>query len=266
MTKFAYQYDYQISSLDDDYHNKTYLQEYQYENDVYKFNIHGTKDFHLSLNNISHGDNADLYLYKDSNHNGVLDHHDLQVASSRNSGNADELLSYQASDGKYFAHVEYYSSNDGYINYEFDITANHANNNIKIEAEDYDSYYDKSHGNNGRVYRYDDVDIEYSNDYDGGYSIGWIEKGEYLNYNVNIPHSGYYEVVGRVASDLDQHHSIGVSANNGHETNISFGNTGGWYSWQDAYGGEIYLNEGHNTLTLGMNGSGFNVNYIELVA
>lgn len=265
MTRFSHQYDYNIGLLNHDYHNSASLQANYYENDVYEFDIHGTKDLHISLNNISHGDDADLYLYQDSNHNGILDTGDIELSSSKNYSNSDELIHHQANSGKYFAHVKYFYSNDSYIDYKLDLNANHLPSNIRIEAEDYSSYYDTTHGNEGGQYRHDNVDIEYSKDYDNGYSVGWIQHGEFLTYDVHVPHSDYYQVVGRVASDLNREHILGVSANNGHATNIKFGDTGGWYSWQDANGGEIYLNEGHNTLTLEMNGSGFNVNYIDLV-
>ncbi|ELS03362.1 CBM6-containing protein [Xenococcus sp. PCC 7305] len=268
MTRFAYQFDYDLGTLDHQpvYRSQTLIND-QYENDIYEFDIHDTKDLHLSLNNISHGDDADLYLYHDSNYNGVLDDSDIQVAYSINGGNSDDIIDYQAGAGTYFARVGYYSDGgDHQIDYDLDLVANSTSHTIRVEAEDYNSYYDTTHGNEGGVYRHDDVDIEHSNDYDGGYSVGWTQHGEFLTYDVHVPHEGYYQVVGRVASDLNRAHSLGVSANNGHSTEINFGDTGGWYSWQNANGGDIYLNAGHNTLTLDVNSSGFNVNYVELVS
>src|ERR1022692_2972076 len=68
----------------------------------------------------------------------------------------------------------------------------------RIEAENYDtngpgiSYYDVSTGNNGGVYRSDDVDIESTTDTGGGYDVGWISAGEWLTYTVNVQETAVY--------------------------------------------------------------------------
>src|SRR3954447_25556980 len=62
----------------------------------------------------------------------------------------------------------------------------------RIEAENYDtsgpsvSYFDLTPGNSGGVYRTDDVDIEATQDSGGGYDVGWISSGEWLNYTLNV--------------------------------------------------------------------------------
>ena len=71
---------------------------------------------------------------------------------------------------------------------------------IRIEAEDYNSYSDSSNGNDGGAYRSDNVDIESTSDVGGGYNVGWIESGESLTYNFNVTESGTYKLVSRVAS------------------------------------------------------------------
>ena len=137
---------------------------------------------------------------------------------------------------------------------------------IKIEAENYVNYFDTTSGNNGGAYRNDDVDIELSQDFDGGFSVGWTSQGEWLTYDVFAPEAGSYQVIGRVASDLDdRQHSFNVSLN-GQTTQLSFGDTGGWYSWLDVAGGSLDLNAGFNTLRVDMNSAGFNINYFDLIA
>ena len=138
-------------------------------------------------------------------------------------------------------------------------------NNIRIEAEDYVDYHDTTPGNIGGAYRNDDVDIEVSQDFDNGFSVGWIEQGEWLTYDINVPKDGVYQIVGRVASDLDLAHSLDVSLD-GQTTELSFGDTGGWYSWEDVVGDGLHLTAGNHTLRLDMASSGFNVNYIDLIA
>ncbi|MCK5565656.1 MAG: carbohydrate-binding protein [Planctomycetes bacterium] len=72
----------------------------------------------------------------------------------------------------------------------------------RIEAEEYNNggqgvaYYDTTSGNSGGEFRTDDVDIESR---DGGYTVGWVDDGEWLEYTVNAT-SGVYELKARVAS------------------------------------------------------------------
>ena len=59
-----------------------------------------------------------------------------------------------------------------------------------IQAEDFDNggegvgYHDTDATNNGGAYRQTGVDIESSSA--GGYDVGWIASGEWMNYTVNV--------------------------------------------------------------------------------
>ena len=140
---------------------------------------------------------------------------------------------------------------------------------IRVEAEDYlddrysfeQTFYDTDYQNQGGGYRDRPVDIEPTSDISGGFNVGWIEAGEWLTYSVDIPYDGNYQVVGRVASDIDTSHSLDISIG-GQYTNLGFGDTGGWRSWTDVMGDDLYLTAGTHEMRLDMNTSGFNVNYI----
>lgn len=125
MSRFAYEFNYDLGSLDSHPEQRsTFLRDNQYENDIYEFDIHGTRNINLSLNSISAGDDADLYLYRDSNHNGILDSSDIQVSSSLHFGNNDDMINYRASEGTYFTRVNYYSSQgNNRIDYDLDLSA-----------------------------------------------------------------------------------------------------------------------------------------------
>jgi endonuclease/exonuclease/phosphatase family metal-dependent hydrolase len=103
-----------------------------------------------------------------------------------------------------------------------------------IQAVDFDNgangtaYWDSSSGNSGGQYRSTDVDIETSSE--GGYNVGWIGAGEWLNYTVNVASAGTYTFEFRVASTgggtlhlefngQDKTGGVGVPA------------TDGWQSW-----------------------------------
>lgn len=106
------------------YSNSTYLNDY-WTDDVYTFNISDTSSINLNLHNISAGDDADLYLYADTNNNGVFDAgSDQQLEDSNRSGNSDDSINYLASAGTYFAQVQTYSlGGDGSLNYRLDASA-----------------------------------------------------------------------------------------------------------------------------------------------
>ncbi|MEA5464082.1 pre-peptidase C-terminal domain-containing protein [Leptothoe sp. PORK10 BA2] len=92
--------------------------------DVFEFDITGNRVIGLYLHGITSGDGADLRLFRDSNHSGILDSGDQQVASSRRSGNANDVIDYSAIPGTYFAQVERYApgSNDS-VFYNLDLSA-----------------------------------------------------------------------------------------------------------------------------------------------
>src|SRR6185369_3395502 len=52
------------------------------------------------------------------------------------------------------------------------------------------SYHDATNGNAGGAYRATDVDLEPASD--GGYDVGWVTAGEWLNYTVNVATAGDY--------------------------------------------------------------------------
>ena len=105
-----------------------------------------------------------------------------------------------------------------------------------IEAEDYDlggllqGYWDEGMTNEGGEYRPDQgVDIEVASE--GGYNVGWIREGEWLEYTVDVDCAGPYAFGARVASQSTGgtfHMEIdGVDATG----SIIIPSTGGWQSW-----------------------------------
>src|SRR3954468_1955268 len=60
----------------------------------------------------------------------------------------------------------------------------------RIDAASFDeggegsAYHDATPGNAGGQSRSSDVDIEPASE--GGYDVGWIDAGEWLNYTVNV--------------------------------------------------------------------------------
>jgi len=75
-----------------------------------------------------------------------------------------------------------------------------------IQAEDFDEggqnvgYYDITPGNTGGEYRIgEDVDIQACSQ--GGYNVGWIDAGEWMEYTITVAGSGDFKFEFRVSSD-----------------------------------------------------------------
>ena len=138
----------------------------------------------------------------------------------------------------------------------------------RIEAEAYDlggdgvAYSDSDGGNNGGDYRSDHVDIQTASDTGGGYNVGWIEPGEWLEYTVEVAAAGIYEVAFRIASNSGGalHLEIGGIDIT---PSVSLSTSGGWQSWTTVVTESLPLAAGEHVLRLRIDDNGFNLNYID---
>ena len=108
-------------------------------NDVYSFSLGsdgtGYGNINLSLHDINQGEDADLYLYRDSNGNGVLDSSDQFVNSSARSGNADDSINVRTTAGNYFAQVSRYAPGSaGDVSYRLDLSASRPSNLLPVDV------------------------------------------------------------------------------------------------------------------------------------
>ncbi|MFZ5988112.1 MAG: glycoside hydrolase family 9 protein, partial [Bacillota bacterium] len=117
-----------------------------------------------------------------------------------------------------------------------------------IEAENYDNMYG----------------IQTESCVEGGLNVGWIDTGDWLDYNVNVQSEGTYTVEYRVASTQ----STGKLALRKGTVNLassSIPNTGGWQNWTTIKA-TVNLSAGTQTLRLYAEGSLFNINWIKFTS
>ncbi|MBN1410492.1 MAG: carbohydrate-binding protein [Spirochaetales bacterium] len=138
----------------------------------------------------------------------------------------------------------------------------------RIEAEDYNSggegvaYHDTSGGNTGGAYRSDDVDMEACSE--GGYNVGWIVAGEWLKYNVSIAQAGTYSATVRHASGITAAQNIHLEVDGAAISgSVSLAATGGWQTWISTTVNNLSLPAGNHVLTLYLEGTDFNINYLD---
>jgi len=137
-----------------------------------------------------------------------------------------------------------------------------------IEAENYDiacpgiAYYDTDAANQGGAYRTDAVDVETCSDTTGGYDVGYIADGEWLEYTISSVQTGKYALSFRVASNnAVVTKSIDVYLDSVKITSVPVANTGGWQTWQTVTVNDIVITGGSNKiLRLQFNGGLFNLN------
>ena len=122
-----------------------------------------------------------------------------------------------------------------------------------IEAEQYDmggqniAYYDLSTANEGGAFRSDAVDIEATSS--GGYNVGWIQNGEWLDYSIVINTSGNYKIDARIAAVADGK-TFALQLDGVTLGSFSVPNTGGWQNWQIVTLNNIVLTAGQKTLRI----------------
>lgn len=124
-----------------------------------------------------------------------------------------------------------------------------------IEGEDYDlgcdAYADMSDGNTGGLYRNDDVDI--TDGADGGYAIGWIDEGEWLEYTVDVANTATYDVEYVVASP-DGTGEIQLQVDGETLATMAVPNTTDWSIYETATA-TVDLTEGVQVIRLVFSGS-----------
>jgi beta-glucosidase len=161
----------------------------------------------------------------------------------------------------------------------------------RIEAEDYDlggeevAYHDTTPGNDGTAYRGDDVDIEPTTDVEGGFNVGWTERGEWLSYSVDVAAAGLYDIQLRVASAMARTISetlevagpvswtVPVTLKLHVEldgTDVSgpmaFVATAGWQNWTSVTARRVPLPAGEHTMRLAIEADGININWLAFSA
>ncbi len=124
----------------------------------------------------------------------------------------------------------------------------------KIEAEDFMSM--------------EGVELETTTDVGGGQNVGYLDPGDYLEYEIIVTQSGNYRVDYRTAAQYGigalQLQLIDNSGNTTALHSTSFNATGGWQTWATS-SDYANLTTGRHTIRLLITQAPFNLNWIEFV-
>jgi hypothetical protein len=139
-----------------------------------------------------------------------------------------------------------------------------------IKAEEYDlggegiAYHDLDAANQGGAFRLSEgVDIETCSE--GGYNVGWMSTGEWIEYTVSVITTAKYTIRMRVASDLIGG-TVHIAFNDHDVTGIqTVPNTGGWQQWVSLDIPHIQLDSGVQVMRLSVDNAGYNVTYVQFI-
>jgi len=140
-----------------------------------------------------------------------------------------------------------------------------------IQGEDYDSggeglaYHDADTANNGGQYRNDGVDIETTTDSGGGYNVGWIENGEWLEYAVNVASTSSYDFSFRTAA-LSTAGTCHVEIDGVDVTGaFTIPVTGAWQTYTSVVKTSASITAGQHIMRVAMDVGAFNLNWLNIV-
>jgi beta-glucanase (GH16 family) len=142
----------------------------------------------------------------------------------------------------------------------------------KIEVEDFDNggegiaYHDATTANQGGKYRTaEGVDIESCSDTGGGYNIGYVASGEWLEYTVNVSYAGTYTIQARVAA-LASGKTFRIEFDGVNKTGtMTVPVTGAWQTWA-TISATATLSAGTQIMRFVSSAADFNVNYFNITA
>jgi hypothetical protein len=110
------------------------------------------------------------------------------------------------------------------------------------------------------------VDVEATTDAGGGQNVGWIDAGDWMSYDVNIPAAGTYRFDYRVASP-NSNMTLRLEKDGGATQlgSVTIPNTGGWQTWGNV-SHTVTLPAGAYSIGIATGTGGFNLNYFTITS
>jgi len=221
-----------------------------------------------------------LTAIKTDNYNYLLDYWKGTVSKPATDWATDALMQ-QADNLKIEKCVYHPDVIDALIRQPFDNTTKPFKKHsvsAAIYFTDYDmgrigkAYFDKDYQNadggqwnKGYAYRNDGVDIETCTDRQtNGFSVGWTEANEWLQYTVDVPEAGNYNISVRYAAAASgakiyiQQYDANISGS------FELPSTGNWTTWNTFVSPTFKLSEGKQPIRIYIENGGCNLNYFEI--
>lgn len=136
-----------------------------------------------------------------------------------------------------------------------------------VDVINYLNHVQGTHSLPGRIQAEDysdmsGIQIEGTSDLGGGLNVGWIDDGDWLDYECEIQFSGSYFINFRIASESSGG-IVKVLVDGTEKLTRNVPITGGWQTW-NTVSSIIDLEAGTNTIRLYAEKGGFNINWFDL--
>jgi hypothetical protein len=105
------------------------------------------------------------------------------------------------------------------------------------------------------------VQLEGTSDFDGVANVGYIDGGDWLEYNINVSDAGDYFLYLRISAN--ENTSTDIYTDELIAGTISIPSTGGWQNWETIKF-SVYLEPGESKLRLLTSTGGFNTNWLNI--
>ena len=109
-----------------------------------------------------------------------------------------------------------------------------------------------------------EIGVEGTGDEGGGLNVGWIDAGDWMEYDLSLAETGNYAISYRAASQGGSNPGIHLSLDGELIDSTAVPATGDWQQWQTVTGGIVNLTSGEYTLRLSTPSGGFNLNWFKL--
>ncbi|WP_340006698.1 carbohydrate-binding protein [Paenibacillus sp. FSL K6-0276] len=100
---------------------------------------------------------------------------------------------------------------------------------------------------------------------EGTLNVGYIDAGDWMDYNVNVATTGIYTVNYRVAVNVGYTGEVQLQVNGVNLKTTSIPSTGGWQNWATV-SDTVTLSAGPQTIRLYASKTGLNLNWFQLLA
>ncbi len=104
------------------------------------------------------------------------------------------------------------------------------------------------------------VDVEASSE--GGQNVGWLDPGDWMVWDINLPSTGAYRVEYRVAGTSNGTIQLERAGGSPVYGTIGVPSTGGWQTWQ-TISHNVNLDAGQQQIAIYVPASGYNINWIQ---
>ena len=103
------------------------------------------------------------------------------------------------------------------------------------------------------------IQTEPCEDTGGGLNVGYIEAGDWMEYDVEVTQSGAYHLVSRISGYVDG--TLLLTLNDTIQVPVDYTSTNGWQNWQSFSTDIGFLAEGSYVMKALAQSEGFNINY-----